>query len=72
MENLSILKSEILGVDNFDQILEGCDPEEYETLDELRLYLTETLRYKIKSHGLVEAINIYIDRKMEKVAQYVT
>ena len=72
MQNLVVFKNELLGLNTFDEILDSTNPEEYDTLDDMINYLKNRFRKMIKASGLVEAINIYVERKLTKVANYIT
>jgi len=71
MQNLAVFKNEILGVHRFQRILDNIHAQEYERLDDM----IEDIRLKfhalIHDHGLADAIQIYIDRKLLKVERYV-
>ncbi len=72
MENLALFKNELLGVDAFEKIVRGTDPAAYGSLDEMLDHLKACFNDKIRSSGFPEVIRIYIERKLEKVRQYVT
>jgi len=68
MENMALYRHELLAVQSFARLLELTDPGAYEKLDDLVKHLTDTFR----EGGYVRAINICIERKMNKVTRYVT
>ncbi len=70
-ENLTVFKNELLGLKAFDKILNEVSTDEFNTLDELVNHLKDKFRTAIKSHGLVEAIYKYVERKIDKAAGYV-
>lgn len=70
-ENAALFKNEILGLQEFSDILEAINPKSYMTLDEMIRELVQQFKEKIKSADLAEAILICINRKMNKVAKYV-
>ena len=72
MENLALFKNELLGVDAFDRILDELDLETFATLEEMVAYLKTDFREKVKSVGLAEAIDVLVERKLDKVLHYVT
>lgn len=72
MENLALFKNELLGVEAFSQILDEIDLNRFATLDEMVDHLKNTFRDKVRTCGLAEVINIFIERKLEKVRQYVS
>ena len=71
-ENITVFNDEILGANALHRILGSVDPDEFETLDALMTEIKIRFHSLVRERGLVEAINIYIERKMEKVARYVT
>jgi hypothetical protein len=72
LENLTIFGRELLGVGYFFKVLDKINPDEFDTLDSMADYIKETFRNMVKEHGLDEAINIYVERKLDKVKKYVT
>ena len=71
LENLALFKNELLGVDAFGKILEQTDPHAFATLDEMVDHLKTTFRARVKACGLAEVIELYVERKLVKVMQYV-
>ena len=72
LENLCVFKNELLGVDVFARIIDTTDPDQFESLTELKANLKNAFREKIRAAGLVPAIVRYVERKMNKVEGYVT
>ena len=70
-KNISVFHNEILGANAFHRILETLDPDKFETLERLILEIKDQFHTLVRERGLVEAINIYIERKMDKVTRYV-
>jgi hypothetical protein len=71
LENLSLFKNEILGVDVFDKIIDSIDPHEYEDLSILIEDLKSKFKIKMVEYGIEKAIDLSIIRKMDKVKKYV-
>ena len=71
MQNLATFKNELLGVHAFQHILDTIAPDDYDTLDELIEDIRNHFQTLIQSHGLVKALQIYVNRKLDKVANYV-
>ena len=71
-ENITIFKNELSGVNSFFKVLDETDPDQFETLDEMVDHIRSIFKKKIKEYGLVEAVNLYVNRKIIKVRQYVT
>lgn len=72
MQNLAIFKNELLGVHSFQHILDKIDPENYDDLDSLIEDIRKQFQALLRSHGLVHALQVYVNRKLDKVARYVT
>ena len=72
LENLAVFGSELLGVGYFFKVLDRIEPDKFDSLDDMIDYIKETFRGMIKEHGLAEAINILVGRRLEKVKKYVT
>lgn len=72
IQNLALFKNELLGVNAFGRILDELDVEPFGTLDELVDHLKSSFRARVKAAGLAEAINVYVERKVDKVRRYVT
>lgn len=70
--NLALFKNELLGVDTFFKIVNEIDPEEFEDVNALVGHLRTVFREKVKFYDLAEAINVCVERKLMKVARYVT
>ena len=62
----------ILGVDAFFKIIDGTDPDVFENLDDLLAHLRSAFREKVRVYGLAQAVNVCVERKLKKVAHYVT
>ena len=71
LENLAVLRNEILGVGVFESILTGVDPEEFEDLDAMITAVRKAFSAEVEKCGLVKAVQLSIDRKIAKVAKYV-
>ena len=72
MENLAIFNNELLGVNIFENFLTSLDIEKFTTLDEMVEFILKEFQKKVKELGLVPAINRLIERKLQKVADYVS
>ena len=72
MQNLATFKNELLGVNAFQAVLDAVDPNQFETLEAMIENIRSQFLSLIRSHGLVPALSIYVNRKLDKVARYVT
>jgi len=71
MENLANLKNEMLGLDVFAKIIDSTDPESYATLDEMISALKVVFAERMSEYGIINAIRLLVERKLEKVKKYV-
>lgn len=71
MENLANLKNEMLGLDVFSKIINALNPESYDSLDSMIDALKKLFSEKMHEYGIINAIRLLIERKMEKVKKYV-
>ncbi len=71
MENLANLKNELLGLDVFSKIIDETDPAAFESLDDMIIYLKNLFSDEMNEFGIINAVRLLIDRKMEKVKKYV-
>jgi hypothetical protein len=72
LENVTLFKNEILGIDKFSSILDQTDPDEFENLDDMISHIKDVFRKTRRVNEIAEAINVCIERKLTKVAKYVT
>ena len=72
MQNLATFKNELLGVHSFQHILDHIDPDEYENLESMIDDIRARFQRLLKSHGLVGALQLYVNRKLDKVRRYIT
>lgn len=72
LQNLATFQNELLGVHAFQKVLDEIDPEQFETLEAMIEHIRSRFQSLIHSHGLVPALSIYVNRKLDKVARYVT
>ena len=70
--NLALFKNELLGVNAFFKIMEYTDPDAFENLDDLLSHLRSAFQEKVRVCGLARAVNVCLERKLQKVARYVT
>ncbi len=69
--NISVMQSEIFGVEGFLEDVRGVDPETYNTLEDLVDVLLTKLNERIKVKGLPKSLLYLVERKIKKVANYV-
>jgi len=71
MENLALFRNELLSVNAFDRVIDETDITKFDDLPKLIDHLKDCFRAMVKDAGLAKAINIPVERKMNKVADYV-
>lgn len=71
LENLAILKNEMFGVESFANDVKNIDALSFKNVDELLEALKEIIGNRIREKGLAKSVQILVERKMNKVAQYV-
>ncbi|MBU2591036.1 MAG: hypothetical protein ABIJ24_06170 [Nitrospinota bacterium] len=69
--NITVLKTEILGVNTFERIVNAINPDDYKNLDEMIKHLQDKVASEVRSKELPEALFGLINRKLVKVADYV-
>lgn len=69
MENLSLLKKEILGIERIKRMLSESDVQ-INSIEELREKLESYFHDEIKSAGLPNVVFLLVNRKLEKIVKY--
>jgi hypothetical protein len=72
LENLQLFNNELLAVDIFEGMLDKVDISKFESLDELVQHIRKSFEAKVDALGLAKAINRMVDRKLQKVADYLS
>jgi hypothetical protein len=70
LQNMATFRNELLGLNSFEHILDELQPESYDSLELMIQDIRSKFHHLVDSHGLVHAVKIYIDRKLDKVATY--
>jgi len=71
LENIALLKREVLGVERVSAMLDRFDLNQYATVAELVEALDRRFHELVSQHDLVEAVYHFLQRKLQKVARYV-
>jgi len=71
LENMALLKNEVLCIGCVEDMIEGIDLDQYADLDELVGWLNGWFNEMLAKHEMVEAVGRLIQRKLAKVARYV-
>ena len=72
LENLALFNNELLAVDIFAKMLDTIDVDKFETLNDLVRQIKSSFEKKVEALGLARAITRMVDRKLEKVADYIS
>lgn len=72
LENLALFKNELLAVNVFENMLDKVDIEQFDNLDDMVQFIKNSFEEKVRILGFAKAINRYVERKLIKVADYVT
>jgi len=71
LENLSLLQSEIAGIDNIISSLDDINPDDYDSIKQFAEYIAEQFRKKTEDAGFPESVFALVNRKLIKVSQYI-
>jgi hypothetical protein len=71
LENLSLLQSEIAGIDNIINSLEDIDTEGFGSIEEFAEYISEQFRKKTEDAGFPDSVFALVNRKLVKVSRYI-
>jgi hypothetical protein len=70
-ENLALYNNEMMGIADFNHLINSIEYAEFESLDELIDHLWNAFKRLSDTRSLAGAIQICIKRKMQKVKLYV-
>ncbi len=70
-ENLALGQRELFGIDGFTQDVHGFNLEAVDSVESLVSALKELLSRRVTSNGLPKAIELLVNRKIDKVVQYI-
>ncbi len=71
LENVSLLQSEISGIDNILNELNEIDPGEFPTIDAFVESVDAAFRSKTEAAGFPDAVYALVKRKLSKVSKYI-
>jgi len=71
MENEALYKNELIGIEEFSQLLLSKKSSEFKNLSEFIQTLKEEFHFLLKQEGIALAVKVCIDRKLLKVSEYV-
>ena len=71
LENIGLLKKEILGIERVQKVIEKARAEN-KTISELGEVLEEYFAHEIRAAGLPNVVTLLVKRKLEKVNRYMS
>ncbi|MBN1686170.1 MAG: hypothetical protein JW852_05920 [Spirochaetales bacterium] len=71
LENLSLLQSEIAGIDNIINSLQDINPDEFSSIEEFAGFISEQFKKKTLDAGFPESVFALVNRKLVKVSRYI-
>ena len=71
LENISLLKREILGIEKIKRMLNDSSVE-VETIEDLKELVENYFHDEIKSAGLPNVVFLLVNRKLDKVVKYMS
>ena len=71
-ENLALMQRELFGLKGFREEIAEINPQEENTLDELREHLEQRIKQRAKDKGLPNSILLLVERKISKVMKYIS
>ena len=70
LENVSLLQSEIAGIDNIIESLKDIDPADFTSVEEFAVVIADEFRKKTEDAGFPESVFALVNRKLKKVTRY--
>ena len=70
LENMSLLKSEIYGIEQIIESLDGIVVDRYKSLEDMIEHVDQEFRNKTEDSGFPEACYALVKRKLLKVTKY--
>lgn len=70
-ENLALSQRELFGIDGFAQDVKSISINNFTSVEDLLAELKKTLAERVSSNGLPKAIEILVNRKLDKVYHYI-
>lgn len=71
MENIALLKNEILGVNVFHDVLKAIKIDQFKTVEDLICYVKTEFNLKMRQHGIAAALHRFVDKKLDKVEKFI-
>ena len=71
LENLTLLQSEISGIDNILEFMDDFVPDKYSNIDEFVEALDSAFRTKSEDAGFPDSVYALVKRKLTKVSKYI-
>lgn len=71
LENLSLLQSEIAGIDNIIESLDDINPDDFASIEEFADFISGEFKKNTQDAGFPESVFALVNRKLHKVSQYI-
>ena len=71
LENLSLLQSEIAGIDNIIESLDDINPDDFSSIKQFAEYISEEFKKRTEAAGFPDSVFELVNRKLVKVSHYI-
>ncbi|MBN1895288.1 hypothetical protein JW906_12375 [bacterium] len=71
-ENIAVFRNEIAGLACFRNLLDETDPSAFAAIGDLTASIKKQFHELIRTYDFVPAVELYIDRKIGKIMQYIS
>jgi hypothetical protein len=71
MENIGLLKKEVLGIEKLKKVV-GAAGDEHKSIGELRILLEDYFAKELHAAGLPKVVSLLVNRKLEKITRYMS
>lgn len=71
LENMSLLKSQISGIEHILKSIDSIETQDFGTLDDLVEYVSREFKAQTEDAGFPESVYELVKRKLTKVSKYV-
>ncbi len=71
LENLTLLQSEISGIDNIIDSLDEIKTEDFSSIQEFAEYISQEFKKRIEDAGFPDSVFELVKRKLIKVSRYI-
>lgn len=71
LENLGLLKKEVLGIEKLKKVVTDAGSE-HKSIEELKVILESYFAKEVKAAGLPNVVLLLVNRKLEKITRYMS